>query len=102
VPVLSVLVGSVGDDSPLGKRTRVPDSSRSSQVSLDTYGHVPVLAIGIELVFALGRTFADLTSEARRGRPSTRRRSVALYMVFAVGILAWLPATSTSPGQTFG
>ena len=74
----------------------------SPQVSLDTYGHVPVLAIGIELVFALGCIYAYLTSEARRGRALTRRRSVALYTVFAVGILLWLPATSMSLRQTFG
>ena len=74
----------------------------SPQVSLDTYGHAPVLAIGIELAFALGCVFAYLRSEARRGRPLTRRRSVALYAVFAVGILMWLPATSMSLGQTFG
>ena len=74
----------------------------SPQVSLDTYARAPVLAIGIELVFALGCVFAYLTSEARRGRPLARRRVVALYAVFAVGILMWLPATSMSLRQTFG
>ena len=74
----------------------------SAQVSLDTYGHVPVLAIGIELAFALGCIFAYLRSEARRGRPLSRRRSVALYSAFVVGILMWLPATSMSLRQTFG
>lgn len=74
----------------------------SPQVSLDTYGRAPFLAIGIELVFALGCVYVYLTSEARRGRPLTRRRSVALYAVFAVGILAWLPAASMSLRQTFG
>jgi membrane-bound metal-dependent hydrolase YbcI (DUF457 family) len=67
----------------------------SPQVSLDTYGHAPVLAIAIELVFALGCVYAYLTMEQRRGRPLTRRRGVALYAVFAVGILIWLPATTT-------
>ena len=74
----------------------------SPQVSLDTYGHAPVVAIGIELAFALGCVFAYLRSEARQGRPLSRRRTVALYAVFAVGILLWLPATSMSLGQTFG
>jgi membrane-bound metal-dependent hydrolase YbcI (DUF457 family) len=74
----------------------------SPQVSLDTYARAPVLAIGIELLFALGCVFAYLTSEARRGRPLARRRVVALYAVFAVGILMWLPATSMSLRQTFG
>ena len=74
----------------------------SPQVSLDTYGHAPVLAIGIELLFALGCVFAYLRSEARQGRSLTSRRSVTLYAVFAIGILLWLPATSMSLGQTFG
>jgi membrane-bound metal-dependent hydrolase YbcI (DUF457 family) len=72
----------------------------SPQVSLDTYGNAPVLAIAIELVFALGCVYAYLASEQRRGRPVTRGRSVALYAVFAVGILMWLPATSMSLRQT--
>ncbi|MFL6090437.1 MAG: hypothetical protein ACJ71Z_09880 [Aeromicrobium sp.] len=71
----------------------------SPQVSLDTYGHAPVLAIAIELVFALGCVYAYLASEARQGRPMTRGRSIALYAVFAVGILMWLPSTSVSLGQ---
>ena len=74
----------------------------SPQVSLDTYGRTPVVAIGIELVFALGCVFAYLRSEARRGGPLTRRRSVALYAAFVVGILAWLPATTMPLGETFG
>jgi len=74
----------------------------SPQVSLDTYGHAPVLAIAIELIFALGCVYAYLTSERRRGRPVTRGRSAALYAVFAVGILMWLPATSMSLRQTIG
>jgi hypothetical protein len=71
----------------------------SPQVSLDTYGHAPVFAIAIELVFALGCVYAYLRSEARRGRPLTRGRSAALYAVFVIGILMWLPATSMSLGQ---
>ena len=72
----------------------------SPQVSLDTYGNAPVLAIAIELVFALGCVYAYLRSEQRRGRSVTRRRSVALYAVFTIGILMWLPATSMSLRQT--
>lgn len=68
----------------------------SPQVSLDTYGRAPVLAIAIELIFALGCVFAYLRSESRRGRPVARRRVVALYAVFTIGILLWLPATQMS------
>lgn len=71
----------------------------SPQVSLDTYGHAPVLAIAIELAFALGCIYAFLRMEKRRGRPLSRGRSSALYAVFVVGILMWLPATSVSLGE---
>jgi hypothetical protein len=73
----------------------------SPQISLDTYGHAPVLAIMIELVFALGCVYAYVTSERRRGRAMTRGSMVALYAVFVVGILMWLPATSMSLRETF-
>lgn len=73
----------------------------SPQVSLNTYGHAPVLAIAIELAFALGCVYAYLQSEKRRGRPVTRGRTLALYAVFTVGILVWLPATTMSLRQGF-
>ena len=66
----------------------------SVQVSLDTYGHAPHLAILIELAFALACLFYFQRSEQRRGRPLERRRLMALYAVFTVGILAWLPAAT--------
>jgi hypothetical protein len=65
----------------------------SPQVSLDTYGRMPQLAILIELAFALACIHAYVKGEARRGRPLSRGRVTALYTVFIVGILAWLPAT---------
>jgi membrane-bound metal-dependent hydrolase YbcI (DUF457 family) len=71
----------------------------SPQVSLDTYGHAPVLAIGIELVFALGCIHLYVRSEKRLGRSLARGRVAALYAVFVVGILMWLPATSLSLRQ---
>jgi len=71
----------------------------SPQVSLNTYENAPTLAIAIELAFALGCVFAYLHMEARRGRPLTRGRAVALYGVFVVGVLMWLPATSMSLRQ---
>lgn len=68
----------------------------SPQVSLDTYGRMPQVAILIELAFALACVHYFLGSEARRGRPVPRGRRVALYVVFAAGILAWLPAATMS------
>lgn len=70
-----------------------PDSPR---VSLDTYGQAPVLAILIELAFALACIRAFLKSEERQGHALPRNRSLALYAVFTVGILLWLPATAMS------
>lgn len=66
----------------------------SVQVSLNTYGHTPHLAIFIELAFALACVYAFSRSEQRRGRPPERKRLLALYAVFTVGILAWLPAAT--------
>jgi len=68
----------------------------SPQVSLDTYGHMPQVAILIELAFALACIHFYLRSEARSGRPLSRGRRNALYAVFAVGILMWMPATVMS------
>jgi len=64
------------------------------QVSLNTYGRAPQLAILIELAFALACVYFYQRSEQRRGRPLERRRLAALYAVFAAGILMWLPAAT--------
>jgi hypothetical protein len=72
----------------------------SPQVSLNTYANAPLVAIAIELLFALACVFAYLRMEARRGQPVTRGRTVALYAVFVVGILIWLPASTMSLGET--
>lgn len=66
----------------------------SVQVSLDTYGHAPYLAIFIELVFALACIHFYQRSGQHLGRALTRSRLMALYAVFTVGILAWLPAAT--------
>lgn len=66
----------------------------SVQVSLNTYGHAPYLAILIELVFALVCIYFYQRSEQECGRPLTRKRLMTLYAVFTVGILAWLPAAT--------
>ena len=72
----------------------------SVQVSLDTYGRVPHLAIAIELAFALACLYAYQRAEARRGRPLPKARLRALYVVFIVGILAWLPAATKPLRET--
>lgn len=66
----------------------------SVPVSLNTYGHAPYLAILIELAFALACIFYFQRSERRQGRPLDRKRLIALYAVFTVGILMWMPAAT--------
>jgi len=68
----------------------------SPQVSLNTYGQMPIVAIAIELVFALACIHYFVRSEGRHGRPLSPARRNALYAVFVIGILSWLPATSMS------
>lgn len=74
----------------------------SMQTSLNTYGRAPHLAILIELAFALACVFYFQRSEARQGRPLPRNRLVALYVVFTVGILAWLPAATVPLREMLG
>lgn len=74
----------------------------SPRVSLDTYGRMPQLAIAIELAFALACVYAFQAAEARRGRPLPGTRLAALYAVFTLGILAWLPAATTPLRETLG
>lgn len=64
------------------------------QVSLNTYGHAPHLAILIELAFALACIYFYQRSERQRGRPLERKRLMALYATFTIGILMWLPAAT--------
>ncbi len=71
----------------------------SPVVSLNTYGHAPHLAILIELAFALACIFYFQRSEQRQGRPIPRKRLLALYAVFSIGILMWMPAASMSLRQ---
>ena len=71
----------------------------SPVVSLNTYGHAPHLAILIELAFALACIFYFQRSEQRQGHPIPRKRLVALYAVFSIGILMWMPAASMSLRQ---
>lgn len=72
------------------------------QVSLNTYGHAPHLAILIELAFALACIFYFQRSERRNGRPLERKRLIALYAVFTVGILMWMPAATMPLRQMLG
>lgn len=68
----------------------------SLAVALNSYGRAPHAAIVFELVFSLACIALYHRAEERAGRPVAARRRWALYAVFAIGILAWLP-TATQP-----
>jgi len=70
-----------------------PDSMR---VSLNTYGTVPQLAIAIELLFTLACVSWYQFAETRQGRPLAPKRLAALYAVFIVGAVIWIPSATTS------
>ena len=71
----------------------------SPVISLNTYGRVPHLAVLMELAFALACVAWYVREETRRQRPPSRRRVIRLAVVFAAGILVWLPA-ATLPLRT--
>lgn len=70
-------------------------SPQSPVVSLNLYATAPYAAIGIELLFSLICLVYYDRTRAMRGSPLPRGRRVALYAVFVLGILAWLPAART-------
>lgn len=65
-------------------------------ISLNTYGTMPQIAILIELVFSVACVCWYQHTEKRRGRALSAGRATALYAVFVVGVLAWLPAATLS------
>lgn len=71
-------------------------SPDSAQVSLNTYGTMPVVAISIELVFSIACVYWYQRSERRQGRALPRIQLAALYAVFIVGVTAWFPTATLS------
>jgi hypothetical protein len=65
-------------------------------ISLNTYGTMPQVAILIELAFAIACVAWYQHTEKQSGRPLSGGRAAALYAVFIVGVLAWLPAATLS------
>lgn len=70
-------------------------------VGLNTYGSWPVLAVAIELAFATSAVWAYHRSEAARGRPVSAKRRWALYAVFIIGVLFFLPAAFAPLREVF-
>lgn len=68
----------------------------SPQVSMDTYGTMPHVAVAIELVFSIACVTWYQGSERKAGRPLPRGQLMALYTVFIVGIGASFPAATMS------
>ncbi len=61
-------------------------------VAMNLYGRAPYVAILIELAFSLACVYYFAQRRRSEGRPLDRRVQAWLYGVFAVGVLAWLPA----------
>jgi len=68
----------------------------SAGVSLNSYGTMPELAITIELVFSVACIYWYQRSEKRLGRELPRAKLGALYAVFILGVVMWLPTTTHS------
>ena len=66
------------------------------RVSLNTYGTMPYVAIAIEFVFSLACIAWYQFEEKRRGRPMPLKQLAALYAVFIVGIVMWIPSATVS------
>ncbi|MES2297156.1 MAG: hypothetical protein V4582_08940 [Pseudomonadota bacterium] len=68
-------------------------------VSLNTYGHMPYVALAIEFAFTMACVFWYQRQEAKFGRPLKRARLIALYAVFAIGVAIWIPTATVSVAQ---
>lgn len=71
-------------------------SPDSIQVSLNSYGTMPEVAIALELAFSIACVYWYQRSEKKCGRALSRVRLVALYAVFIIGVAAWFPTTTQS------
>jgi hypothetical protein len=71
----------------------------TAQIGLALYHRAPALAIWIEAAFgaACVALYARLSV-----RPIARRSLIALYAVFTLGALAWLPTANRSLREIFG
>lgn len=68
----------------------------SAQVSMDTYGTIPHVAVAIELVFSVACVAWYQWAEKKADRPLPRGQLIALYAVFVVGVGASFPAATIS------
>jgi len=63
----------------------------TQDISLNLYGRVPAVAVLIELCYGAGLVAWFAFAERRAGRPVHRKKLAALYAVFVLGALAFLP-----------
>jgi hypothetical protein len=75
------------------------DGASTAQIGLGLYQSAPVAALFIEAAFgaACVATYASLST-----KPIPRRNLMALYAVFVLGALAWLPTATHSLRQLVG
>ncbi|MBL8018999.1 MAG: hypothetical protein JNM27_05000 [Leptospirales bacterium] len=72
----------------------------SPAIGLNSYRHMPYIAILIELAFALG--CVAYFQIKRTDRPLGKSRLTWLYLLFAIGILVWMPAAKIPLRSWFG
>jgi hypothetical protein len=66
----------------------------SLPVALNSYGRAPHLAMIFEAVFSIACIFWYHRTEERAGRLIPAKRKLALYAIFVLGVLAWLPSAT--------
>jgi hypothetical protein len=71
-------------------------------VGLDLYHRAPEVALGLEALFGAACLFWFLRARRVEGRPVSRGAARALYVLFIVGALIWLPIARTPLGALVG
>jgi hypothetical protein len=61
------------------------------EITMNLYGRAPALAVVIEALYGAALVTWFAIAERRHGRPVHRKKLVALYAVFIIGALAFLP-----------
>jgi hypothetical protein len=74
----------------------------TASVGLDLYGRAPEAAILLEAALGAGCVLWFLRQRAASGRPVSIPTARALYLVFILGALAWLPIARTPLGSLLG
>ena len=75
---------------------------RSPTVGLGLYRRAPELALGLEVLLGVVCVAWFVRARTREGRPVSRVTVWALYAIFVVGTLAWLPIARRPARELLG